>query len=505
MRKVERETAAEAALGPPSPVEVLDTPEAGPIAIRGSAMRTAGYMAGVLLSAASAPLMIRHLGVVDFGRYVTVISIVMIVAAVTDVGLTNIGVREYSVREASERRRLIQNLLGMRVVLTCGGVLAAGALAGVAGYPSVVLVGTLVAGAGLLMNVVQSTYQVPLAAGLRLGWITAIEFLRQFVTVALIVTLVIVGAALLPFFATTVAAGLGVLVLTIALVRHEVPFLPAAELPEWWGLLRDALAYGAATAIGVIYFRVEIVLISLISTEEEAGYFSASFRILEILGGIPWVISLSVFPILVRAARDDRSRLRYALQRLFEVSTIAGVWVGLALVVGAEVAIEIVAGEGFDRSVEVLQIMGASMLATFLISTWGFALLSLRRHAALLLANGLALLLAVGLTFALVPAEGAPGAAIAVTATEFVLALSYALLLMRRRRDLRVSVSVLPRVALAAGLALALAYLSGVSSAAAVALATVVYLAVLLALRAIPREVFDAFGLGKGQQPPGTA
>ena len=85
---------------------LLDTPHAGPAAIRGGAVRLAGYGAGVLLSVGSAALLFRHLGVVDGGRYVTIIALVATVQGLTDFGLTAIGVRELAVREGEARREL---------------------------------------------------------------------------------------------------------------------------------------------------------------------------------------------------------------------------------------------------------------------------------------------------------------------------------------------------------------------------------------------------------------
>src|SRR5690349_5567460 len=105
--------------------DLLDTPAAGPTAIRGSALRAGGYVAGIALSIAAVPLLIRHLGVADYGRYVTVISLVTIVQGVTDVGLGQIGVREYSTRSGPEGAQLMRNLLGVRIALTTAGVIIA--------------------------------------------------------------------------------------------------------------------------------------------------------------------------------------------------------------------------------------------------------------------------------------------------------------------------------------------------------------------------------------------
>ncbi|MGI8730287.1 MAG: hypothetical protein ACR2LK_09915, partial [Solirubrobacteraceae bacterium] len=83
--------------------DILDTPQAGPKVIRGSVLRVLGYGAGVLLSVGSAAILLRYLPVADFGRYAAALSLVTIVAGLTDAGMTSIGVREYTVREGEDR------------------------------------------------------------------------------------------------------------------------------------------------------------------------------------------------------------------------------------------------------------------------------------------------------------------------------------------------------------------------------------------------------------------
>ena len=50
-------------------VWLLDTPAAGPMAVRGSLLRTGGYVLGAGLRLMSAAVVARHLGVADFGRF----------------------------------------------------------------------------------------------------------------------------------------------------------------------------------------------------------------------------------------------------------------------------------------------------------------------------------------------------------------------------------------------------------------------------------------------------
>jgi O-antigen/teichoic acid export membrane protein len=474
------------------PVDILDTGEAGGKAIRGGVVRALSFGAGILLSLASIPLMIRHLGVVDFGRFATVTSIVMIVAGVTEAGLTGIGMREFAVHPAATRRQLVANLAGMRAALTVAGAFVAIAFTLVAGYDRIVVLGTAVSSAGLVVLVLQQTYSIPLASSLRWGWYSALELLKQAVVVVLVVALVVAGARLMPFFFISVVSAAVVLAVTLVRLRHEVSWHLGFDVPEWKRLVRDALPYAAAATIGVIYFRVAIVMMSLISTDKQTGYYSAAFKIVEAVGGLAWILVQSAFPILARAARDDQDRLRYGLQRLFEVALIAGALMALGGVVVAPFAIDVVAGKGFDPAISVLRIQALTLGATFLVATWSLALLSLRQHGDILRANAFALLIAVAATFALVPHQGAKGAALATVAAEFGLAAAYAFFLMRRRRDLRPGLGTVPAVATGVAAATLVAVLLPLPSIALTALALAVYVAILLAMRAVPAELWHA-------------
>lgn len=471
---------------------VLDTPEAGGRVIRGSAVRVAGYAAGVGVSVVSAALLIRHLGAADFGRYVTVTSLVAIVGALAEAGMTNIGVREYSTREGRDREELMRNLSGVRLAITALGSLAAIGFALLAGYDSVMVLGTLLGAGGLVFTILQQTWSVPLSSGLRLGRLTGLELLRQVVTMVAIVALVVAGAKLLPFLAVPAGAALAALAATVVLVRGHVALLPGLDRDWWRRLARLALPFAAATAVGTIYVQVVVILLSLLETERETGIFGAAFRVFLVLSGVPGLLAASAFPVLSRAARDDRVRLAYALQRTFEVTLILGAWFALGTILAAGFAIQVVAGDGFDDSVGVLRIQGLALMASFLLASWAFALAALHRHRALLVTNAIALATTTGLALVLIPAAGAEGGALAGLAGEIALAAGYAVALMGRSSELRVGGSILAKVTLATAAATAPALVLDLPGVALAAVATVIYFGVLLALRAVPRELMDA-------------
>lgn len=477
----------------PGSADILDSGEAGGQFIRGGLSLTAAYVVNLLLSLAAVPLVIRHLGPVGYGHFAAVTAIIFIVAGFTEAGLTSLGVREYSNKSKPEGARLLRNLIGLRLTTTAVGVLATMAILAVAGSPTVVVLGLAVAGAGLMVRLMGDNYGIPLNVQLRLGWVAVIGIAYQFTLCAGYVILVLVGAGVIPLLAVTIAAS-GVLLLgTAALVRGEVSIVPAFDLRVWRRLLRETLPFAAAAAVGIVYFREALVLMSFLSSGGETGYYSAAFKIVEVLTTVPWILAASGLPILARAARDDSARLSYAVQRLFEVGLILGVWMSASTIVGAKLGIDVVAGAKFHASIGVLEIQGLAIVTSFIAAILGFALLSLRQYRQLLRANALAVVIVTVLSFVLIPAYGARGAAIAPTVAEACLGLAYAVSLARGEARLRISLGVLPGLAISLGVSLAVAYLLPVSSDLVRLLAlSAVYFPLLYVLKVIPSEVVGA-------------
>ncbi|MGA2165438.1 MAG: oligosaccharide flippase family protein, partial [Solirubrobacteraceae bacterium] len=231
---------------------VLDTPAAGGMIIRGGVLRLGGYVAIMALSLIPIVLLTRHLGPIGFGEYTTVISLVSVVSTVTDIGMSNLGTREFAVREGVERDVLLRDLLGLRVALTLAGVVLATLFAVLAGYDAALLAGTVLASLATILLVYQHTLSIPLAADLRLGTLTLLDLARQALTVVAIVALVAIGAGVLPLLAVTLVVFALLVPVTAALVRGRISLRLEFRPRSWLTLLRLTVSFSLAAAVGTI-------------------------------------------------------------------------------------------------------------------------------------------------------------------------------------------------------------------------------------------------------------
>jgi len=203
---------------------------------------------------------------------------------------------------------------------------------------------------------------------------------------------------------------------------------------------------------------------------------------------VPGILVTTAFPLLSRAARDDRERLRYATQRLFEGTAALGGAALVTCVLGAAPIIAVVAGSEYDGAIAVLRIQGVALALTFVIATWGFTLLAMHRHKQMIRANLIALLVSGGTVLVLARSHGAEGAAFGTLLGETCLAGAYAWGIvggdpLMRPRFLRVG-----RMVVATGLGL-LAWFLPIPDVVATLVGLGIYAAALLALGALPTEI----------------
>jgi O-antigen/teichoic acid export membrane protein len=451
----------------------------------------------MLLALISAPLLIRHLHQAGYGRYVTALSIATIAAGLTEGGVNTIALREFASRTGRERDTAMRRVLGVRLLLSMVGVIGATAFAASAGYDRTIVLGTAIVGVGLTIQVFQTLASVPLQGTMRLGWVAVADLLRNGVTTLMIVVLVLAGAGIVPLLAATAPACLAALVLTVSLVRGSMPLRPSFHFAAYVPLLRETFPFAVAIALSSVYFRVTVVVMSLEATALETGYFSTSFRIVEILIGLPVLVIGTAYPIMTRAERDDPDRFVYASRRMFELSVLAGVWVALALELGAGFVTDVLGGEAAAPAAAVLRIQGLAVMATFVGVACGFPLLSLRRYRTLLVANALGLVMTLTVSLALVPTLAAKGAAIATVAAELTLASFTAVALARARPELSLPWGIIPLALAAGGAGVGVGWLVGVHPVLDVLVGTGVYAIALLAIGRFPPEVGHALRAGR--------
>ncbi|MGH2947336.1 MAG: oligosaccharide flippase family protein, partial [Solirubrobacteraceae bacterium] len=404
-------------------VGVLTGPDVAGRVVRGGAQRVVAFGIVNLLGVASSVVLLRYLGVADFGRYGTVIALVAIASALAEAGLNMTGSRELALLPAGrERRRLLGALLGVRLLLIVVAVMAAVGFAVLAGYDSVMLAGTVLAGVGAVLIAAQSTLGLPLVVELQNALLSINEVLKQVILVVGVLALAAMGAALTPFFAVQIAVGIGALALLPFLVDRSQLAWPTLSRERLRHLAFTALPIALAAIITAFYTRTLIVMASLLTSEFETGLFVTSSRVIEMVGGLAMLATGVILPVATVAARDDRARLRYMLEHTTKLVLVGGGLLALTLVFAARPIVVLLGGEEFAAAAPVLRLQAPVVLSIFLVYGWTAFLIADGRRRALVqsMLVGTSTLFVTGVV--LLAQLDAEGAALAAVAADVVLA-----------------------------------------------------------------------------------
>ena len=472
---------------------VLTDGAVGQLVILGGAQRAAAFVVANLITVVGAVVLLRYLGVEDFGRYGTVLALIGVVQGISDAGLTATGTRELALcRTDAERRDVLAHIVGLRVVLTAAGVGAAIAFAALAGYDGDLVLGTFLAGIGVFLTSVQTAMLLPLGVDLRNGVLAVVEIARQLVLVSAFVVLAVGGAGLVPFFTAQILVGVVLLAITPVLLSSTELVAPRWTPARIRALATIGLPVAIATVLGVLYLRLLVVLMSVLSDEEQVGYFVTSTRIFEVIGGLPFLVGAVVLPVLTAVARDDQDRLVYMTGRIAQTMAFGGVLVALGLWTLAEPLVLLLGGDQYQPAVPVLQIQCFAAITIFVVASWQPTLFGMGRVRSLAVAMVVGVLAVLIAGLVLIPPHGAIGAAIAAVVGDAVLCIAVYVALRRAGRGPWFLAAMTARLLLAAALAVGVGLIPGVPDLVRVVAVVTVFLMAAFALRTVPAEILTA-------------
>lgn len=256
-------------------------------------------------------------------------------------------------------------------------------------------------------------------------------------------------------------------------------------------LIRSGLSFLAYGLIGVIYYRIDTVLLSVYATDTAIGVYGAAYRLFDTLTFIPGIVVGAVMsPILAKYAVDtDKGKLRLAIEKSTTAMLLCSLPAAAGLIVVAPNIIGFIyQREEFTGSEYVLQALAIGLVALYLNSVLTTVLVSIGQERKLPIMAAIALVFNVGLNVFLIPRYLEFGAAWATTLTEALL-LGIGLWLIDRSL---IPTHLLPTAAKIVVATLVMAVvahaLDTFNILVIIPIAGAVYVAAILALRVLPTD-----------------
>ncbi len=389
-------------------------------------------------------LLARYLGPQGLGVWNFAVALIAVFSILANFGLTTITTREVA-RDTSKASKYAANLIPIGLLFALLTTSLIVVFVNALGYSQQTIYVVYILAIGMIVNAV---------AGLLFAIFQAFERL-EFQAVVLVIGSVVqlCGAVIaiqlhlnLVAFAlvSLVSSGAGLAyAYVICIRRFFVPHLEA-DFTFWKRVLIEAWPMAAVAISVIIYFRIDVIMISFIQGTTAVGFYSVAYSLSEASLVVPSMFIASIFPIISRLYQASNTSfrdtcalsMRYLLYLALPIAFLVTLW--------AKPIVPLLYGAGFAPSVLALQILiwAAAIMYVSMVSGNAFVAANLQRLYMRLTLSMIAV--NVSLNLFLIPTYGYVGASFATVVTEAFGLAAGLIILGRHGYDFRLRRTSLP-------------------------------------------------------------
>jgi O-antigen/teichoic acid export membrane protein len=376
----------------------------------------------------------RVLGPADYGRFLYAIALTLIVETIMDVGLGPVTVRAVA-RDRASASQLLRHVLGLKLVWVAIGLVLLFVITPILrSDPALIRL-------CYLMGISSAVRSYLLTARGLLQGLDRFDLEALLVVADRLVLLAIGGAVLWAGYglfglaiAFVVSRVIMLLAATLMLTRVVGSTRPAYDREAWRTLQTAALPLGFFMIALNTYNYIDTLILGIMRSDIEVGWYSAAYRIYEGLTYAPAILAAVLTPTLSHLFEQDHVAHRRLLNRALIAALALGAALGGLVAWLAGPVLLTLFGAQYAPGIVPLQILSGGSL--FVFSTWilhaGAISTNLDRRLLLTTAVGLTANVILNLVF--IPRWGINGAAWATVIAE---ALTVALLFVQIERRVR--------------------------------------------------------------------
>lgn len=325
-------------------------------------------------------LITRHLGQEGFGHFTTVYAFLTIFGILVDLGL-QMTTTQLIADPAEDEGKILSNALTIRLIASVIFLGLAPIVVMAFPYPPIIKLGVAVAAIGFVFSSLSSTLISFFQKNLIMKKVVIAEVIAKIVSLVAVAYVVYAGLGLVGIIAAVVLDTFFTFGLMLLFAIKKIKIKLAFEFNIWKKILFKTWPIALTISLNLIYFKGDILIMSLISSQAEVGLYGAPYKILEVLiNGVYLFLGL-ILPILATAATiNNLEQVKKIIQKSFDFIII----ITLPMIIGgfflSKDLMVLFAGEEFAISGDILKILLLATGAVFLAGLFGYAVVALNQQ-----------------------------------------------------------------------------------------------------------------------------
>jgi O-antigen/teichoic acid export membrane protein len=209
-----------------------------------------------------------------------------------------------------------------------------------------------------------------------------------------------------PVLALILGQTVYLIVLFSILKSQQISILSKIKFGSLKKILLGSLPYGILGILGLLYFRIDTLILSYLKGNYDTGIYTAGFKFLEATNLIPIAVSLGVFPVMARLQNESISKLKKLYLKMSFLMFLVGFLITLIFIFILPFLITLVLPE-YVHTIDVLKILSLAIPFMFVHATAAQVVLSSEKYLKpLIVLSVFPLILNIILNFLFVPMYG---------------------------------------------------------------------------------------------------
>jgi O-antigen/teichoic acid export membrane protein len=389
--------------------------------LSGAGVLVVGRYAVAALAWVGTLIVVRELSVSAFGRYQLIFSLLGIIGFIADLRLSRIVLRDVMAAEGEAAGEIIGSYLGMRLVIGVISYAIAMAWVLIASYPSDVVWGTAIAGLNLVILSAAFAIILLFEARLWLRDVAIANVLGQIVQTGFTIAVSVLGVASILWFSWSTVANAVALTLWLVLVMgRTVRVRVRVEWLRWWVWLKEAAPLALGAALDTVYFRIDIVMLSLLDTYRAVGVYSVGYKFSDLLGALPLAVVTPALTMLVAAWPSDPGAFRRTFRHALIILTVGAVGAVVVFTIFAEPLVTLFYTDRYEEATDAARLLVVGQGLHFFTLLAFSTLVAVGRNRLYPIAMLVGVVLNVGLNVILIPEFSYMGSGWATVVTEVI-------------------------------------------------------------------------------------
>ncbi|HLB25151.1 MAG TPA: oligosaccharide flippase family protein, partial [Nitrospirota bacterium] len=277
----------------------------------------------------------RYMGAQGLGRYAVIVGFVSFFDIFLDLGINTLIIREVA-RDRSSVDALVARAVTLKLAVTPVIFVSIAVFLRFFEYPPDVVRAFYIFSAASVLIAFSETFNSLYKAFERMNLVALMVFLRQVFIVAAVVAAMEMGYGITGIAVSYLAIAACYLLLNYLLFTLRVGKIKIGLDRHFHvRLFERSLPFITVGFFFVLFFRLDVVMISAVADDAQAGLFSAALKVVSSLMLLSAAFLEAVFPVISKYEAGSPEKMRAAVKKAFHLLSLVSFPMAAGLVVTA--------------------------------------------------------------------------------------------------------------------------------------------------------------------------